>query len=101
MLTPETIRLQYFGPRCKNNDLVWRWHRRGWSYPRYTYALHYYPKHRMFDLVATVMSSRRSAAELVAPMPGELEAFRSLLSPADLARCAVASITFNRSNPNA
>lgn len=107
MLTPETIRQDYYGPRWTNQGhgepYAWRWHQRGWSYPRRTYWLFYFPDRRAFALRVTEMKSRRAPIEEIeGPIPtSDIDVFRALLSPEDLARCTAASITLTRSNINA
>lgn len=107
MLTPEIIRRDYYGPRAmdsfKGEPIGFRWHRRGWSYPRRTYWLFYLPGPRTFGLRVTEKRSRRAdIKEVSGPVPvSDIDAFRACLPPDLLARCLAASFALTRSNHNA
>jgi hypothetical protein len=90
----ETIRRELFGPRCKGDQFRFRWHTRGWDYPRWTYELIYSPPHRFFALGIRFIRSRRGSWEdFRGPVSADtVDAFQAALPPELLARCMAASI---------
>ena len=94
MLTPEIIRRHFTGPRCKGHELVWRWYQRGRRWPRTSFSLVYNPRTRRFNLLRFKKTSQRAKLieENITLDEITVEGFRSCLTPADLARCAAASI---------
>jgi hypothetical protein len=94
MLTPETIRRHFTGPRRKGDDFTWRWYQRGRRWPRTSFARIYNPHLRKFHLERFKKVSQRAVAirEDITLDKITVDGFRACLSPEDIARCTAASI---------